>query len=187
MQRWLRNTGKIDVQVVFKHLFVETIKGKIMKKTLFVAAAAAALAATPAMANPFTGVRAEVTAGADDVTGGVDTTDVAYGAGAGFDAELYKNVVVGVEATLDNVFDRRNVGASARLGYVIADTVLVYGKVGYSNWKQTTTAELEGLRLGGGLEAKLVGPVYGKVEYRYTDFNGNVGQHGGLVGVGLRF
>jgi len=176
-------------------LFVETIKGKIMKKTLFVAAAAAALAATPAMANPFTGVRAEVTAGADDVTGGVDTTDVAYGAGAGFDAELYvgfdaelyKNVVVGVEATLDNVFDRRNVGASARLGYVVADKVLVYGKVGYSNWKQTTTAELEGLRLGGGLEAKLVGPVYGKVEYRYTDFNGNVGQHGGLVGVGLRF
>jgi outer membrane immunogenic protein len=184
----LRNTDKIDVQVVLKYLFyVKQLKGKYMKKTLFVAAAAAALAATPAMANPFTGVRAEVTAGADDVTGGVDTTDVAYGAGAGFDAELYKNVVVGVEATLDNVFDRRNIGASARFGYVVADKVLVYGKVGYANWKQTTAAELEGLRVGGGLEAKLVGPVYGKVEYRYTDFNGNVGQHGGLVGVGLRF
>jgi outer membrane immunogenic protein len=163
------------------------LKGKIMKKTLFVAAAAAALTATPAMANPFTGVRAEVTAGADDVTGGVDTTDVAYGAGIGADAELYKNVVVGVEATLDNVFDRRNIGASARLGYVVADSVLVYGKVGYANWKQTTTAELEGLRLGGGLEAKIAGPVYGKVEYRYTDFDRGVGQHGGLVGIGLRF
>jgi outer membrane immunogenic protein len=159
-----------------------------MKKTIFaLTAAAVAVVSTPAMANPFTGVRAEVTAGADDVINGVDTTDVAYGLGAGFDAELYKNIVVGVEANVDNVFDRRNVGASARLGYVVADTVLVYGKVGYSNWKQTTTAELEGLRLGGGLEAKLFGPVYGKVEYRYTDFNGNVGQHGGLVGIGLRF
>ena len=159
-----------------------------MKKTIFaLAAATVAVVSTPAMANPFTGVRAEVTAGADNVTGGIDTTDVAYGVGAGFDAELYKNIVVGVEANVDNVLDRRNVGASARLGYVVADAVLVYGKVGYSNWKQTTTAELEGLRLGGGLEAKLLGPVYGKVEYRYTDFNGNVGQHGGLVGIGLRF
>jgi outer membrane immunogenic protein len=159
-----------------------------MKKTIFaLTAAAVAAVSTPAMANPFTGVRAEVTAGADNVIDGVDTTDVTYGAGAGFDAELYKNIVVGVEANVDNVFDRRNVGASARLGYVVADTVLVYGKVGYSNWKQTTTAELEGLRLGGGLEAKIAGPVYGKVEYRYTDFNGNVGQHGGLVGIGLRF
>ncbi len=158
-----------------------------MKTFVMAAAAALALAATPAMANDFTGVRAEVTAGLDDVTGGVDPTEVTYGAGIGVDAELYNNVVVGVEATLDNVFDRRNVGASARVGYVLADTVLVYGKVGYANWKQTTTRELEGLRLGGGVEANLYGPVYGKVEYRYTDFNRGVGQHGGLVGLGVRF
>lgn len=159
-----------------------------MKKTLFVAAAAAALSATPAFASDFTGLRAEVTAGLDDVTNGVDPTEVTYGAGVGIDAELYKNVIVGVEATVDNVFDRRNIGAGARLGYVVADKVLVYGKVGYSNWKQTTSAELEGLRVGGGLEANLYGPVYGKVEYRYTDFsNSRVGQHGGLVGLGLRF
>lgn len=163
-----------------------------MKKTLFVAAAAATLVATPALANPFTGVRAEVTAGVDDVTSQVrardiDLTDVTYGAGVGFDAELYNNVIVGVEANIDNVFDRRNVGASARLGYVIRDAVLVYGKVGYANWKQTTSTELEGLRLGGGVEANIAGPVYGKVEYRYTDFARGVGQHGALVGVGVRF
>lgn len=158
-----------------------------MKTFVMAAAAALALAATPAMANDFTGVRAEVTAGLDDVTGGVDPTEVTYGAGVGLDAELYTNVVVGVEATLDNVFDRRNVGAAARLGYVVADKALIYGKIGYANWKQTTTAELEGLRVGGGVEAKLYGPVYGKVEYRYTDFNRGVGQHGGLVGLGVRF
>lgn len=158
-----------------------------MKKYLAPLAAAAAFVATPAMANDFAGVRAEVTAGLDDVTGGVDPTKVTYGAGVGLDAELYKNVVVGVEATLDNVFDRRNVGAAARVGYVVADTALVFAKVGYANWKQTTTAELEGLRVGGGVEANLYGPVYGKIEYRYTDFDGNVGQHGGLVGLGVRF
>jgi len=125
-----------------------------MKKYLAPLAVAAAFVATPAMANDFAGVRAEVTAGLDDVTGGVDPTDVAYGAGVGLDAKLYKNVVVGVEATLDNVFDRR---------------------------------KLEGLRVGGGVEANLYGPVYGKIEYRYTDFDGGVGQHGGLVGLGVRF
>lgn len=158
-----------------------------MKNYMIALAIAGATLATPAMANPFTGVRAEVTAGADDVTGGVDLTDVTYGAAVGFDAELYKNVIVGFEANLDNVFDRRNVGASARLGYVINDAVLVYGKVGYANWKQTTTRELEGLRLGGGVEANIAGPVYGKVEYRYTDFDRGVGQHGALVGFGVRF
>lgn len=159
-----------------------------MKSLVMAAVAALAFIATPAVANEFTGIRAEVTAGLDDVTNGVDPTEVTYGAGVGVDAELYKNVIVGVEATIDNVFDRRNIGAGARLGYVVSNKVMVYGKVGYANWKQTTTAELEGLRLGGGVEVKVAGPVYAKAEYRYTDFNrGNVGQHGGLVGVGLRF
>lgn len=159
-----------------------------MKSLVMAAVAALAFIATPAVANEFTGVRAEVTAGLDDVTNGVDPTEVTYGAGVGVDAELYKNVIVGVEATIDNVFDRRNIGAGARLGYVVSNKVMVYGKVGYANWKQTTTAELEGLRLGGGVEVKVAGPVYAKAEYRYTDFNrGNVGQHGGLVGVGVRF
>lgn len=158
-----------------------------MKSIVMAATAVLALAATPAMAGDFSGVRAEVTAGLDDVTGGVDPTKVTYGAGVGLDAELYKNVIVGVEATVDNVFDRRNVGAGARVGYVVADKALVYAKVGYANWKQTTSRELEGLRVGGGIEANLYGPVYSKVEYRYTDFNRGVGQHGGLVGLGLRF
>lgn len=158
-----------------------------MKKLLITAALAMGLVATPALANDFTGIRAEITTGIDDVTNGVDLTDVTYGAGLGADAELYKNVIVGVDANLDNVFDRRNVAASARLGYVVANRVLVYGKVGYANWKQTTSTELEGLRLGGGVETKLRGQTYLKAEYRYTDFEGPVGQHGGLVGIGVRF
>ncbi len=78
-----------------------------MKNFMIAIATASTALATPAMANSFTGVRAEVTAGVDDVTGPVaarrlDLTDVTYGAAVGFDAELYKNVIVGFEANLDN-------------------------------------------------------------------------------------
>jgi len=150
------------------------------------AAAAAAMFATPALAGDFAGPRVEVTAGADDVTAGVDPTDVTYGAGVGYDLQ-FGNIVAGVEANVDNVFDRRDIGVGARLGYVLNENVLVYGKAGYSNWRQAAGVDTEGLRLGGGLEVNLAGPVYAKAEYRYTDFEGGQGKHGGLVGVGLRF
>ncbi len=157
-----------------------------MKSFAIVAAAAATFAATPAFAGDFSGPRIEVTAGADDVTAGVDRTDVTYGAGVGYDLQLGR-LVAGVEAAVDNVFDRRDIGVGARLGLVLNDNVLAYGKVGYANWSQVAGRSTDGLRLGGGLEVNVAGPVYGKVEYRYTDFDGATGKHGGLVGVGIRF
>jgi len=158
-----------------------------MKKILFVAAAAAALSATPAMAADFSGPRIEVTAGADDVTAGVDTTDIAYGAALGYDIQLNK-LVIGVEATAANVLEKADLGAAARIGYVLNENVLAFGRVGYTSLERPqTTVKAEGLTVGGGLEVNVAGPVYGKVEYRYTDFEGNLGRHGGLVGIGLRF
>jgi len=151
-----------------------------------VALALSAIVATPAMASDFAGPRVEVTAGADDVTRGVDPTDVTYGIGAGYDRQ-YGKVVIGVEAGIDNAFDRRDIAVGARLGYVLNENVLAYTKIGYSNFKPTERLTLEGLRVGGGLEVNVVGPVYTKVEYRYTDFEGVSGKHGGLVGVGYRF
>lgn len=158
-----------------------------MKKLITLAALSLAAIATPAMATDFTGPRVEVTAGADDVTGVRDTTDVTYGATVGFDFRVAGPVIAGVEANLDNVFDRRDVGASARVGVEATDNLLVYGKVGYANYKDTFSRELDGLRVGGGLELAVTKNVFAKVEYRYTDFEANVGKHGGLVGVGLRF
>jgi outer membrane immunogenic protein len=159
---------------------------KHMKNLLIATALASAAIAAPASANDFAGPRIETTAGADDVTAGADTTDITYGAGIGYDLRIGK-VVAGVEASVDNVFDRRDLGVGARLGYVIADNVLVYGKAAYANWRQVAGVDTEGLRLGGGLEVNVAGPVYTKVEYRYTDFDGATGKHGGLVGFGLRF
>jgi len=150
------------------------------------AVAALAIVATPAFAGDFSGPRLEATAGVDNVDRGVDPTDVSYGVGAGYDLQFGK-VVAGIEASVDNVFDRRDVGVGARLGYVLNENVLLFTKVSYSNWKPTNRLTLEGVRVGGGLEVNVAGPVYAKVEYRYTDFEGATGKHGGLVGLGYRF
>lgn len=157
-----------------------------MTKT-FVTLAAAALAfgSTPALASDFSGPRVEITSGADDVTGGVDPTDITYGAAVGYDKQ-FGRVVAGVELTAANVFDRADLGVGARLGYVLNDNVLGYVRAGYSNL-DLGKRSVDGATVGGGLEVNVAGPVYTKVEYRYTDFEGNLGRHGGLVGVGIRF
>ena len=168
-------------------------------KTLIIAATAAlAMVATPAMAGDFTGVRAEVTAGGDDVTSGVDATNVAYGAAVGYDLQLGK-VVIGVEATAANVFERADLGAAARIGYALNKNVLAYGRVGYTDLERPQVCtgtrtivcrnapNLDGVTVGAGLEVKLAGPVFTKAEYRYTDFAGGVGRHGALAGIGVRF
>ena len=157
-----------------------------MKKLIAIAALATAALSTPAMASEFAGPRLEVTAGADEVRNGVDATDIAYGAALGYDLQFGK-VVVGAEATAANVFDRADLGAAARLGYTLNKNVLAYGRVGYTKLERSATVKVDGLTVGGGLEVKLIGSTFAKAEYRYTDFDGNLGRHGGLVGFGLRF
>jgi outer membrane immunogenic protein len=157
-----------------------------MKKLIAIAALATAALSTPAMASEFAGPRIEVTAGADEVRNGVDPTDIAYGAALGYDLQFGK-VVVGAEATAANVFDRADLGAAARLGYTLNKNVLAYTRVGYTKLERSATAKVDGLTVGGGLEVKLIGSTFAKAEYRYTDFDGNLGRHGGLVGFGLRF
>ena len=157
-----------------------------MKKLIAIAALATAALTTPAMASEFAGPRLEVTAGADEVRNGVDPTDIAYGAALGYDLQFGK-VVVGAEATAANVFDRADLGAAARLGYTLNKNVLAYGRVGYTKLERSAAVKVDGLTVGGGIEVKLIGSTFAKAEYRYTDFDGNLGRHGGLVGFGLRF
>lgn len=161
-----------------------------MKNTVMFAAALAMSAglAAPAMANEFTGLRAEVSAGVDDVTTVSNQTDVSYGAAIGFDAEVYDNIVVGLETNVDDLFNNEGLGVSARVGYVVADTVLIYGKAGYAQLEVSpVAARLEGLRVGGGAEVNVLGPLYAGAEYRYSDYELGVGQHAALFKVGFRF
>jgi outer membrane immunogenic protein len=158
-----------------------------MMKFVMASAMALALVAAPAMARDFNGPRVEVTAGFDDIKNGVDNTKVTYGATTGYDRQ-FGRFVVGVEATAANVFDRADLGVGARAGIVPSKDVLIYGRVGYANLNQRTLPNLEGVSVGGGIEANVVGPFYGKVEYRYTDFSGtNTGRHQAFLGAGLRF
>lgn len=158
-----------------------------MKKFMIAAALVATAFATPAMANEFTGVRVEVTAGVDDAINNADVTDVTYGATVGVDFPVGEKFTAGVEANVDNAFDRRDVGASVRVGYVAFDNVLLYSKAGYSNYKDAFSRELDGLRVGGGVEVNVSENTFVGAEYRYTDFEANTGKHGVFARLGLRF
>lgn len=149
-----------------------------MKSILALAALAFATPAAAQTTNAnFVGPRVEATAGFDDRN---DTVN--YGAGAGYDLGLGDRFTLGVEANADNFASYRDYGAAARLGYAATDNLLLFGTAGYANLKGR-----DGLRVGGGVEFSTGTPVYGKVEYRYTDFDHGDERHSGLVGFGLRF
>jgi len=159
-----------------------------MKNTILTVLGITALVAcSPVKANEFTGTHVALTAGLDDLRSVPDTTDVTYGVTAGADFSLGENAIVGGAVNVDNVFDRRDLGASIRLGYILTDNLLAYGRVGYSNYQDVFSRELDGLQLGGGLEFNINDYTFTRVEYKYTDFESGVGKHQGLVGLGVRF
>ena len=167
-------------------------------KTLILAAVAALTAvATPAMAQDFTGVRVGVTGGYDDVQSRDGFT---YGGVVGVDAPVAKNIIIGVEATLEDstakvagVHASRELGVAARAGVVVLPKTLVFAKVGYTNARFTAnqgdlSATFEGLRYGAGVEYAVTKHTYVSAEYRRTELEkGFGGRDGALVGVGIRF
>lgn len=137
--------------------------------------------ATPAIAAPnsnFTGPRIEASLGLDDISHNRPSQDVNYGAAVGVDLPLGSRFTIGAEANLDNIAERKDFGFAGRLGFAVNENILIFGTAGYASYRN-----LDGLRVGGGLELSLLGPVYVKSEYRYAD----IGRHSGLLAVGLRF
>ena len=135
-----------------------------------------------------------------DNNGDESIEGVGYGVGAGYDFDL-GGVVAGVEAeyqessgeqegdeTLDginftsSVETGRDLYVGARLGFRAAPSTLLYVKGGYTNTSieaNYATAgdrfeldtNVDGWRLGAGVE-QLFGPnAYGKLEYRYSNYN----------------
>ncbi len=160
-------------------------------KFIIAALAATSLIATPVSAatnDNFTGIRAEVTAGLNDLTKTPDTNDVVYGAAAGFDAPVGDRFTIGIEGNASNVFeDERTLGAAARVGYTITPNVLGYVRGGYTNYENVFSKSLDGAVVGGGLQVAVLPNTYVKAEYNYSDFESNVGSHAGLVGIGFKF
>lgn len=166
-----------------------------------------------------------------DIRGDDQTASgLAYGADIGYDF-AYKGVLIGAEGEVagstskvrnpsnDNFgFGRvkagRDLYIGGRVGFLATPNFMVYAKGGYTNTRLDLTAgdgdtetgrhyNLDGYRVGAGVETALTHNVYAKVEYRYSNYgqarlefpNGeNTGnfsidtdRHQVVVGVGLRF
>lgn len=170
-------------------------------KTVILAAIAAAVIATPALAQddtgPFTGPRLGVTTGYDKIQ---DQDGVTYGVAAGYDLAVAPKIRAGVEVGLADstaggtTFDAsRDLSASARVGYVLTPKVMGFAKVGYasSRFEAVNTnvgSATEGVRYGAGMEFAPTPKTYVSAEYQRTEYGDNLGgRDAAMVGVGLRF
>lgn len=197
--------------------------------TLTAALLGAAGFATVASAEPFDGPFVGVQAGWEQTDVGTASTplgDLAIGRSndtvtggvfAGYDYKLTPKIVAGVEAGI-NLTDsddltrtaggtsiaidpERSLDLTARLGYLVTDTTLVYARGGYSNVRaesaRTTaagtlsdTANRDGWLLGAGVERALSPTISSRLEYRYTDLSdgdGKFDRHQLLLGIAYRF
>jgi outer membrane immunogenic protein len=119
--------------------------------------------------------------------------------GVGFDSPMSERFIVGVEANFDLSSTKRcgaivggdrgcakvkrDFDVGGRIGAVISPMVMIYAKAAYANGKARVTYDdgagtllsgsdsKDGLRLGGGIEFAFGTNLYGKVEYRYTNYS----------------
>ncbi|MXO64354.1 outer membrane protein [Altericroceibacterium endophyticum] len=123
-----------------------------------------------------------------------------YGVGIGYDYATPSGFVVGVEgevtgstASTENdtsAYDAFGLGevetgrdfyAGARVGYAVTPNTLVYAKGGYTNARYNLVAsdgtnefddhlDLDGWRVGAGVEQALSTNTFAKLEYRYSNY-----------------
>jgi len=177
-------------------------------KAYLSAALFAAAVATPALAQntapaapSFTGPRIEAHVGYDNVRIGSDlghADGVTFGAGAGYDFALGGSVIAGVEVNGDfstadkfGIDAKRDLDASVRIGTSLGTSGLIYAKVGYANARfgasGVGSGNADGVRGAIGYEMMFGHGVYGKAEYRYTNYEAGISRNQGIVGVGYRF
>ena len=112
--------------------------------------------------------------------------------------------VTGVDVAGDElcVGAGRDLYAGGRIGYAVGRNVLLYGKAGYTNARVSLDYEdgtagtaldfsqgenLDGVRVGGGLEFAIGPNSYAKTEYRYSNYEQGFDRHQVLAGFGFRF
>jgi len=185
-----------------------------MSKMFFLALAPIALFAgvAPAQAEGF---RAELHGGWDHPRGGGESDNgLLYGVGVGYDLPIGSAMFAGVEANLEDSTARDCVGAGGvrsclsagrdislggRIGWNVSEKGKLYALAGYTNarFKSSVTSasgakssesdNLDGFRLGAGYEHQISGGLYGKAEYRYSNYEAGLSRHQILFGVGTRF
>ncbi len=148
-----------------------------------------------------------------------------YGGAVGYDARIGGNAVLGIEGEIDgsttkaraydlvNANDSfrlkagRDIYVGGRLGYVVSPQTMIYAKAGYTNARFNAryydgtsnvyydARNLDGYRLGAGVEYSVTPTAYIKGEYRYSHYgrtddgvyDTNVDRHQIMAGVGMRF
>jgi outer membrane immunogenic protein len=95
----------------------------------------------------------------------------------------------------------RDLYAGARIGTPLTPNLLLYGKAGYTNARYKVSyddgvsgagnfrdsSNLDGVRVGAGLEYAITPQAYVKTEYRYSNWEAGLSQHQALAGAGFRF
>ena len=94
----------------------------------------------------------------------------------------------------------RDLYVGGRAGAVIGANSLVYAKAGYTNARLnvsystgvvgagvSASDDLDGVRVGGGVQFGLGTNLYAKAEYRYSNYEQGFDKHQGLVGLGFKF
>ncbi len=150
-------------------------------------------------------------------TDGFNDDGVLYGIGLGYDLNVGKNAFVGIDLSADDSTMKecesssiiandelcmragRDLAAGIRAGFNVSERGKVYALAGYTNarfkFAYTTPAgvttreaeNLDGFRLGVGYQHTLAGNTYGKVEYRYSNYEQDISRHQVLLGVGVSF
>lgn len=179
-------------------------------------AAVAATPAMAQDAGAFDGPRVEALIGWDRVESRIgDKEDLGYGVAVGYDKQMGR-AVLGVEAEYGDSDQKLCVGAATaadpeaclkagrdlyiggRVGTTLTPSTLLYAKAGYTNAQAKVTVDdgtnttrdntnLDGVRLGAGLEQKVGGNAYVKGEYRYSNYEQGFERHALMAGVGIRF
>ena len=184
-----------------------------MSKYLIAALAVSTAAiAAPAMAQDadktFNGAHVEALGGWDRVQGeGSHDDGVLYGVGAGYDFRS-GNAVFGVEGEASDSTQKQNVGdltehasrdlyIGGRAGFVVGGNNLLYAKAGYTNARFSVSGtdtgatlargNLDGYRVGAGIEHQLSNNMFVKAEYRYSNYKDGVSRNQVVGGVGIRF
>ncbi|HVJ00144.1 MAG TPA: outer membrane beta-barrel protein [Sphingomonas sp.] len=198
-------------------------------KTCLVIAAALAGWSAQASAQDFNGPSVGVQAGwnrtdvrlpeGSNGIPGVDRSTDTFVGGAflAYDYEVVPRIVIGGQAEF-NVATSDDFGAvgemaarrvnpryafdlTARAGYLVTPSTLLYVRGGYSNARVRTTigtdagdrsssANRDGWMLGGGAERMITDHVSARLEYRYSDLGegrGRFDRHQVLVGAAYRF
>jgi len=177
-----------------------------MKSVVFAAAVSAAVAvAAPACARDFNGGYAGVALTLDNVQSsgdyeGYGASGVGVSGFAGYDVPVSSNMFVGVEGNVDlYTVDEDNVlaaeakwgwGVSGRLGTKVNDSTALYARVGYARAKASAfgvSAWGDGVRYGAGLETGLTDSLSLRAEFSQINFEDDLINNQGTIGVVFGF